>query len=448
MPVLTSSAVSAPPAAGTTKLGGSMQAEVNGSWVSVNFAELARLRSSEEVNGVRIQGQIVQRRCHGKKVCFFDVQERAYRPEDPMPESIAAEGLVELVADEKNLVSESEGAEQPWSVRSIFRAAHLGDIVRTWGKLRAAEELVVEITGIEVIESWKEMADLSHPFVLKIVRPRITPARGGDEGEVKVPIVGSVARPCKFFITQGCCDRPECSFAHVPGATREWADALKKRRALASQNPDDPHSALDKGSHQQRARIFANWIVETYDLEALRRGGVLDVAGGRGELAFELTLGFSIPVTVVDPRPLKLSKPQSKRLKQAHGVDSEAAKVWLHEHIPSFQTELNEDFLLEGGQRATLEKAAVIVGLHPDQATGAICEYALRHGRPFAVVPCCVFSDMFPERKLPGEAGERLVRTHEDLCRWIRARDSKIEDGFLNFEGKNQVVFMRAPASQ
>ena len=33
----------------------------------------------------------------------------------------------------------------------------------------------------------------------------------------------------------------------------------------------------------------------------------------------------------------------------------------------------------------------VLLGMHPDQATGALVEAALRYGRPFAVLPCCVF---------------------------------------------------------
>ena len=42
----------------------------------------------------------------------------------------------------------------------------------------------------------------------------------------------------------------------------------------------------------------------------LARGtGVLDVAGGKGELAFELVNLNAIPATVVEPRPLQLARP-------------------------------------------------------------------------------------------------------------------------------------------
>jgi len=39
------------------------------------------------------------------------------------------------------------------------------------------------------------------------------------------------------------------------------------------------------------------------------------------------------------------------------------------------------------------------VGMHPDQATEPIIDAALALGKPFAVVPCCVFPDLFPHRR-------------------------------------------------
>lgn len=41
-----------------------------------------------------------------------------------------------------------------------------------------------------------------------------------------------------------------------------------------------------------------------------------------------------------------------------------------------------------------------VVGLHPDQATDSILDFALECGKPFAIVPCCVFPRLFPHRRL------------------------------------------------
>ena len=43
-------------------------------------------------------------------------------------------------------------------------------------------------------------------------------------------------------------------------------------------------------------------------------------------------------------------------------------------------------------RRFTLEEPCtcdVVVGMHPDGATRIIVEYAAKHARPFAIVPCC-----------------------------------------------------------
>ena len=53
------------------------------------------------------------------------------------------------------------------------------------------------------------------------------------------------------------------------------------------------------------------------------------------------------------------------------------------------------------GSEALLRGCAAIVALHPDEATDAVVDWAVRHRRPFAVVPCCVFSRLFPHRRIP-----------------------------------------------
>lgn len=65
-------------------------------------------------------------------------------------------------------------------------------------------------------------------------------------------------------------------------------------------------------------QIFADWLVETYGVDALRAGsGIVDVAGGNGNLAFELMKrGFR--VTIIDPRfdPNKRTRTQRKWMKK------------------------------------------------------------------------------------------------------------------------------------
>ena len=38
--------------------------------------------------------------------------------------------------------------------------------------------------------------------------------------------------------------------------------------------------------------------------------------------------------------------------------------------------------------------------MHPDQATESIVDMALKYEKPFAIVPCCVFAQENPHRRL------------------------------------------------
>ena len=147
--------------------------------------------------------------------------------------------------------------------------------------------------------------------------------------------------------------------------------------------------------------------------------------------------------------------------------------------------------------RQLVEECGVLVGLHPDQATGAIVEAAIHHRRPFAVVPCCVFAREFPFRRIPvrlssaataqastasaaaaaaaaadgatvatvaavvaaaasaagtaaeagakagGEMDYAAVETVNDLVSWLLAKHPRMRTAMLNFEGRNKVVYMR-----
>ena len=60
-----------------------------------------------------------------------------------------------------------------------------------------------------------------------------------------------------------------------------------------------------------------------------------------------------------------------------------------------------------------LARCTCIVGLHPDSATVPIVETALALGKPFAVVPCCVFL---------GDSGAptaMATRSWDDYCAYL-----------------------------
>ena len=57
------------------------------------------------------------------------------------------------------------------------------------------------------------------------------------------------------------------------------------------------------------AYVGRRWLADTFGRDVLGSGtGLLDIAGGKGELSFELANLTGVPTTVVDPRPLQLDR--------------------------------------------------------------------------------------------------------------------------------------------
>ena len=97
---------------------------------------------------------------------------------------------------------------------------------------------------------------------------------------------------CLAYIRSGVCPRIKCKFFHpeegdlvrirveqeeVDRQRREETEEQKRERQLGSE---------DKG---QRAKVFCDWILETWGQDTLSTGLILDIAGGRGDLAFDLS---------------------------------------------------------------------------------------------------------------------------------------------------------------
>ena len=102
--------------------------------------------------------------------------------------------------------------------------------------------------------------------------------------------------------------------------------------------------------------------------------------------------------------------------------------------------------------------------MHPDQATESIMAFAKAHGKPFAIVPCCVFPALFPDRRVPAdeEDAEEDAETEEGDEKKIQnarhvpvtqlaqlVRYLALETGgrvtHLDFQGANRVVYSTEP---
>lgn len=95
--------------------------------------------------------------------------------------------------------------------------------------------------------------------------------------------------------------------------------------------------------------------------------------------------------------------------------------------------------------KETLSGVSIIIGMHPDQAAEAIVDFALASKIPFALTPCCVYSQSFPTRKL--KSG-KFVKTYQDLIDYLVEKDAKhILTTKLDFEGRNVVVYWNPTSS-
>lgn len=117
---------------------------------------------------------------------------------------------------------------------------------------------------------------------------------------------------CKYYFSSAggvnCRRGAQCHFWHGDPADfaqnrRRWLDARAAQRATASQiagdNGVDPHAKAGKA---HRARIFCDWLLQTLGEHKMRAGeGVLDVAGGKGDIPVELWNQRGIPTTLMDP---------------------------------------------------------------------------------------------------------------------------------------------------
>jgi len=240
---------------------------------------------------------------------------------------------------------------------------------------------------------------------------------------------------------QGFCRMGDsCQFAHPPmfgvglesgvqsvGATvKNMREAwLKSKDSGKGISPNDaPSKWKSRGRNGNRAPRLSEWILDKFDLSRLQGQGVVDIAGGGGELAFHLQSIHCIPCVVVDPRPMTLKrhlkryirheigKLRRKQKREAASVvatcndqdakEKEELAVNMSEEkeqpyppigLPTqIQTEFpcfepsNAVADAGGPLREALEKCYFVVGLHADQPTEAIVDYCLQHKKPFAVV--------------------------------------------------------------
>ena len=128
----------------------------------------------------------------------------------------------------------------------------------------------------------------------------------------------------------------------------------------------------------------------------------------------------------MDPRGQKLKRWQSKLLKKNPDLSAP-------EHIQ----DLFDDHFFEK-QRIKTSDIKLVVGLHPDEATEPLVDCAIQFSLDFAVIPCCVFSQDFPLRRL--RCGQEPT-SYDNFCDYLTEKHPEIRSQLLPFIGRNKVLY-------
>lgn len=394
-----------------------------------------------------VRGQIRHRRRLSKDLFFIDV----------------------LIHDDKNvkeqiLFRSDDGTMTRDALMDVFRSIKLGDVIAAQVGL-PTDPSEYEQKPYKVWQSNMPVT-VTHQY-------NAAAAPSGRPFMADPPLGSSGSKPtlrqwdgsrkqkseiyCKFWISQRACRQlPDCPFLHPAADGDAYREARKhymlerlEIRRRVTHNPDDPHHPSAKKSHALRAMVFAQWIYQTFGGDLVRGGGILDVAGGKGEVSMFLTHGYGVPCTVVEPEIRKRPKHWYNRIRRLtcrmvhhQSPDCTAPLIsdqWPHDLEPVYMATWLDDHFLED-HPGLIQNTALLVGMHADQATEPIVDTALKLGKAFAVVPCCVFGHENRHRRL---SNGQPVATTQDLIQYLCEKDERIQKSYLGFEGKNVVVHWR-----
>ena len=210
-------------------------------------------------------------------------------------------------------------------------------------------------------------------------------------------------------------------------------------------------SAAEMAPKKFRAAVFAAWLERTLGRDRLET--VLDVAGGRGDLAAALLRrGAARAATVVEPST------RASRASHEDGGDDdddddavEDAAFRRVAHVPDLFLYPRSSAAVE----AALDAASAVVALHPDEATEAAVCAAAKRGLPFAVVPCCMFTSKFPHRRqfwqFDPEGRAKGVKVQSVYLDYLRKRAEALGAACATAElalvGRNVVLYSLGAAA-
>lgn len=109
-------------------------------------------------------------------------------------------------------------------------------------------------------------------------------------------------------------------------------------------------------------------------------------------------------------------------------VDAQDTQDIQHRKQEHVQDLFNDSFVSKHPD--LLAHCSLIIGMHPDEATEYIVDVAIKHKKPFAIVPCCVFP----------KSGKSM--SLEQWYDYLESKTSHMKICYLNFVGRNRVLYV------
>ncbi|KAK9805714.1 hypothetical protein WJX73_001222 [Symbiochloris irregularis] len=211
---------------------------------------------------------------------------------------------------------------------------------------------------------------------------------------------------CKHFVRRGyCLFGDDCFFRHPAGCQASLpAKKFKLRKGASKQN---------QVRNRFRAATFRRFLLKVFGRELLAQGsGILDVAGGTGELSFEFLNLNCINSTVVDPRPVLNLERQCRWLKAGFYFRNAAFQEWVDtswrtQEARRCRTDLND------GPETLLQRLAI------DHDSAAACDQVAD-----SAGTCSCMPSEGSETEAPGppSIAEALQQAHDSAAalRWTQ----------------------------
>ena len=235
--------------------------------------------------------------------------------------------------------------------------------------------------------------------------------------------------------------RPNLSLSETPQANKDEQTTRESQQIENQPQGDDFTHSNDNEHKKQRTKMFVKWLIDRFGKEYLNSGtGVVDIAGGKGALCWELSSINQIKATLIDPRTVHLSGKQKKYLRRNNLTSFSHTQIALScDPCKDLQTTQGKVI------RDLFSNCSIIIGMHPDEATDSILHYANYFHKPFALVPCCVYAELFPNRLVNGNS----VLTYAQLLDYLQYHFpnniNEIQRVSLPFQGRNVVLFTNFP---